>query len=176
MQAINAALIDTLAACGDVNRNIAVASNPYLSQVHTTVQAQAEALSKHLLPNSRAYYEIWLDEEKFAGSGEEEEPIYGATYLPRKFKIAFAVPPSNDVDVFAQDLGFIAVISDDDALLGYNSASAAAWARPTAMPKLLSASPMLIGFIAPDQVITSPKPWSPPSATGATARCASARG
>ena len=74
MQAINAALIDTLAACGDVNRNIAVAANPHLSTVHTAVQAQAEALSRHLLPNTRAYYEIWLDEQQVAGSGEEQEP------------------------------------------------------------------------------------------------------
>jgi sulfite reductase (NADPH) hemoprotein beta-component len=153
MQAINAALIDTLAACGDVNRNIAVAANPYLSQVHTVVQAQAEAVSKHLLPNSRAYYEIWLDEEKVSGSGEEEEPIYGATYLPRKFKIAFAVPPSNDVDVFAQDLGFIAIIGDDGALLGYNvsvgGGMGATHGDPETYPRLAD----VIGFVSPEQVI-----------------------
>jgi len=153
MQAINAALIDTLAACGDVNRNIAVASNPYLSRVHTAVQAQAEALSKHLLPNSRAYYEIWLDEEKVAGSGEEEEPIYGATYLPRKFKIAFAVPPSNDVDVFAQDLGFIAVIDDGGALLGYNVSVGGGMGATHGDAETYPRIADVIGFIAPDQVI-----------------------
>jgi sulfite reductase (NADPH) hemoprotein beta-component len=120
MQAINAALIDTLAACGDVNRNIAVSANPHLSQLHGEVHTQAAALSQHLLPNSRAYYEIWLDEEKVADSGEEAEPIYGETYLPRKFKIGFAIPPDNDVDVFAQDLGFIAIANDDGSLAGYN--------------------------------------------------------
>ncbi|MFD0726174.1 assimilatory sulfite reductase (NADPH) hemoprotein subunit [Lysobacter brunescens] len=152
MQAINAALIDTLAACGDVNRNIAVAANPYLSAVHTQVQAQAEALSKHLLPNSRAYYEIWLDEEKVAGSGEEEEPIYGAVYLPRKFKIGFAVPPSNDVDVFAQDLGYIAII-ENGKLAGYNvsvgGGMGATHGDPETYPRLAN----VIGFITPDQVI-----------------------
>lgn len=153
MQAINAALIDTLAACGDVNRNIAVASNPYLSQVHTAVQAQAEALSKHLLPNSRAYYEIWLDEEKVAGSGEEAEPIYGATYLPRKFKIAFAVPPSNDVDVFAQDLGFIAVVGGDGALLGYNVSVGGGMGATHGDAETYPRIADVIGFIAPDQVI-----------------------
>ena len=71
MQAINAALIDTLAACGDVNRNVAVAANPLLSEAHAAVQAQAAALSAHLLPNTRAYYEIWLDEEKVVDSGDE---------------------------------------------------------------------------------------------------------
>jgi sulfite reductase (NADPH) hemoprotein beta-component len=157
MQAINAALIDTLAACGDVNRNIAVAANPYLSAVHTQVQSQAEALSKHLLPISRAYYEIWLDEERVAGAGEEEEPIYGAVYLPRKFKIGFAVPPSNDVDVFAQDLGYIAIIEQapdgTSKLAGYNvsvgGGMGATHGDPETYPRLAN----VIGFIAPDQVI-----------------------
>ena len=152
MQAINAALIDTLAACGDVNRNIAVAANPYLSQVHTTVQAQAEALSKHLLPNSRAYYEIWLDEEKVAGSGEEEEPIYGALYLPRKFKIGFAVPPSNDIDVFAQDLGYIAVI-EDGKLAGYNVSVGGGMGATHGDPETYPRVANVIGFITPEQVI-----------------------
>src|SRR5687768_8155874 len=110
MQAINAALIDTLAACGDVNRNVQVAANPLASAVHATAYAHAAQLSEHLLPNTRAYHEIWLDGEKLGESGEEEEPIYGATYLPRKFKTAFAIPPLNDVDVFANDLGFVAIV------------------------------------------------------------------
>ena len=152
MQAINAALIDTLAACGDVNRNIAVAANPYLSQVHSDVQAQAEALSKHLLPNSRAYYEIWLDEEKVAGSGEEEEPIYGATYLPRKFKIAFAVPPSNDVDVFAQDLGYIAIV-EDGRLAGYNVTVGGGMGSTHGDAETYPRVADVLGFIAADQVI-----------------------
>jgi sulfite reductase (NADPH) hemoprotein beta-component len=152
MQAINAALIDTLAACGDVNRNIAVAANPYLSAVHTQAQAQAEALSKHLLPNSRAYYEIWLDEEKVAGSGEEEEPIYGAVYLPRKFKIGFAVPPSNDVDVFAQDLGYIAII-ENGQLAGYNVSVGGGMGATHGDPETYPRVANVIGFIAPEHVI-----------------------
>lgn len=153
MRAINAALIDTLAACGDVNRNIAVAANPHLSQVHAQVQVQAEALSKHLLPNSRAYYEIWLDEEKIGGSGEEDEPIYGASYLPRKFKIGFAVPPDNDVDVFAQDLGFIAIVSDDGALLGYNVSVGGGMGATHGDAETYPRIADVIGFIAPDRVI-----------------------
>ncbi len=121
MQAINAALIDTLAACGDVNRNVAVAANPLQSAAHAEVYAHAAAVSEHLLPNTRAYYEIWLDEEQVAGTPQVEEPIYGEAYLPRKFKIGFAIPPFNDVDVFAQDLGFIAVI-EDGRVVGYNVA------------------------------------------------------
>lgn len=151
MQAINAALIDTLAACGDVNRNVVVAANPLLSPLHATVHAQAAALSERLLPNTRAYYEIWLDEEKVAGSGEETEPVYGETYLPRKFKIAFAVPPTNDADVFANDLGFIAII-ENDALVGYNvsvgGGMGATHGDPETYPRLAN----VIGFIAPEQL------------------------
>jgi len=165
LQAINAALIDTLAACGDVNRNVVVAANPHVSQAHATVHAQAAALSEHLLPKTRAYYEIWLDEEKVAGSGEDAEPIYGATYLPRKFKIGFAIPPCNDVDVFAQDLGFIAVI-DDGELRGYNvsigGGMGASHGDPETYPRLGD----VIGFIAPWQVaaiaeavITTQRDW-----------------
>ncbi|MBB6367786.1 sulfite reductase (NADPH) hemoprotein beta-component [Xanthomonas sacchari] len=120
MQAINAALIDTLAACGDVNRNVQVAANPLASQAHATLYADAARVSEHLLPNTRAYYEIWLDEEQVAGSGQEDEPVYGNAYLPRKFKIGFALPPINDVDVFANDLGFIGVLDADGTLAGYN--------------------------------------------------------
>src|SRR5207342_3484289 len=112
MRALNAALIDTIAACGDVNRNVLVAANPFESRAHATVHEVAQRLSVHLMPKTRAYYEIWLDEKQVAGSGEENEPVYGPTYLPRKFKIAFAVPPVNDVDVFANDIGFIAILEN----------------------------------------------------------------
>ncbi|MDH5831842.1 assimilatory sulfite reductase (NADPH) hemoprotein subunit [Luteimonas sp. M1R5S18] len=120
MQAINAALIDTLAACGDVNRNVQVAANPLLSHAHAALYADAARTSEHLLPNTRAYYEIWLDEERVAGSGGEQEPVYGETYLPRKFKIGFALPPVNDVDVYANDLGFIGVLDAAGELAGYD--------------------------------------------------------
>jgi sulfite reductase (NADPH) hemoprotein beta-component len=152
MQAINATLIDTLAACGDVNRNVLVAANPLQSQVHAQVQDTAQRLSRHFLPNSRAYYEIWLDEEQVAGSGEELEPIYGNTYLPRKFKIAFAVPPVNDVDVFANDLGFIAVV-EDGTLAGFNvcigGGMGASHGDAETYPRLAD----VIGFVTPAQVI-----------------------
>jgi sulfite reductase (NADPH) hemoprotein beta-component len=151
MQAINAALIDTLAACGDVNRNVAVAANPLQSGLHAAVYAQAAALSEHLLPNTRAYYEIWLDEERVAGAGEEEEPIYGQAYLPRKFKIGFAIPPVNDVDVFAQDLGFIAIV-ENGRLAGYNvtvgGGMGATHGDPETYPRLAD----VLGFVTPDQV------------------------
>ena len=152
MQAINAALIDTLAACGDVNRNVLVAANPLESRAHAQVQSWAAKLSEHLLPNTRAYYEIWLDEERVAGSGEEEEPVYGATYLPRKFKIGFAVPPVNDVDVFANDLGFVAILEDGE-LAGFNvtvgGGMGASHGDAETYPRIAN----VIGFITPDQLL-----------------------
>ncbi|AXI83874.1 assimilatory sulfite reductase (NADPH) hemoprotein subunit [Xylella taiwanensis] len=147
MQAINAALIDTLAACGDVNRNVQVAANPLLSRAHADLYADAAYLSEHLLPNTRAYYEIWLDEKKVAGAGEEDEPIYGPRYLPRKFKIGFAAPPINDVDVFANDLGFIAVIVDG-RLLGYNVAIGGGMGTTHGDPDTWPRVGNIIGFIA----------------------------
>ena len=119
IQAIDSALMDTIAACGDVNRNVMSTSNPYQSDIHKEVHGLSKKLSDHLLPKTRAYHEIWLDEEKVAGSGEEEETMYGPVYLPRKFKIGVAVPPSNDVDIFSQDLGFIAIIENGE-LQGFN--------------------------------------------------------
>jgi len=152
MRAINAALVDTLAACGDVNRNVAVAANPRQSRLHAAVHAQAAALSEHLLPNTRAYYEIWLDGERAAGSGEEAEPIYGETYLPRKFKIGFAMPPYNDVDVFAQDLGFIAIV-EDGALRGYNVSVGGGMGATHGDPETYPRLGDVIGFVAPEQVV-----------------------
>jgi sulfite reductase (NADPH) hemoprotein beta-component len=152
MQAINATLIDTLAACGDVNRNVMVAANPHESQAHAEVQDWATKLSRHFLPNSRAYYEIWLDEDLVAGSGEEQEPIYGSTYLPRKFKVAFAVPPTNDVDVFANDLGFIAVI-EHGALVGFNISIGGGMGASHGDAETYPRVANVIGFIPPDRLI-----------------------
>ena len=118
MQGINDAVLDCIAACGDVNRNVMANPNPYQSALHGPVLDDARAVSAHLTPKTRAYHEVWLDGERVSPE-DEEEPIYGKTYLPRKFKTGFAVPPSNDVDIYTQDLGFIA-IGEDGKLLGYN--------------------------------------------------------
>jgi sulfite reductase (NADPH) hemoprotein beta-component len=120
--------------------------------LHATVYRQAAQLSEHLLPNTRAYHEIWLDGEPLDGSGAEDEPIYGATYLPRKFKIAFALPPLNDVDVFAHDLGFIGIVEHGE-LVGYNvtvgGGMGATHGDAETYPRLGD----LLGFVEPEQVI-----------------------
>ena len=115
--------LDSLAACGDVNRNIMCNTNPVESSLHQEVYEAAKAISEHLLPKTRAYAEIWLDGEKLDIGEEEQEPIYGPTYLPRKFKAAVAVPPHNDVDVYTNDLGLIAIVEgkgEAATLLGFN--------------------------------------------------------
>jgi sulfite reductase (NADPH) hemoprotein beta-component len=147
---MNAVLLDSIAACGDVNRNVMCNPNPVDSRAHEVVHQWAIRLSEHLLPKTQAYYEIWLDKEKVAGG--EEEPIYGSTYLPRKFKAAIAVPPLNDVDIFSQDLGFIAILEDGE-LVGFNvtvgGGMGATHGDAATFPRLAD----VIGFIRPGQLL-----------------------
>ncbi|MBW8781400.1 MAG: NADPH-dependent assimilatory sulfite reductase hemoprotein subunit [Verrucomicrobia bacterium] len=119
IQGMHTVLLDSIAACGDVNRNVMGPVNPEQSPVQEQVYQDAKHWSDYALPKTRAYHEIWLDEELVAGGEPEVETMYGSTYLPRKFKTGFAVPPSNDIDVYSQDLGFIAII-EDGKLAGYN--------------------------------------------------------
>jgi sulfite reductase (NADPH) hemoprotein beta-component len=121
LKGIDAALLNSIAACGDVNRNVMCNSNSHQSHAHAAAIELARTISDDLLPRTPAYREIWLDGERIAG-GEEEvvEPVYGKTYLPRKFKVVVAVPPSNDVDIFAHDLGYIAILDDDGNIDGWN--------------------------------------------------------
>ena len=151
MRGINAALMDTIAACGDVNRNVMCNPSPWLSALHAPTLEDARAVSAHLTPRTRAYHEIWLDGEKVTPD-DEEEPIYGKTYLPRKFKIGFAVPPSNDIDVWAQDLGFIA-IADGDRVAGYNIVVGGGMGMSHSDPKTFPRLADMLGFCARDQVV-----------------------
>ena len=143
-------LLDSIAACGDVNRNVMSCPNPERNPVLLQVHEHARAWSDFALPKTHAYHEIWLDDEMVAGGEQKEsEPMYGATYLPRKFKTGFAVPPSNDIDVFSQDLGFIAII-ENDKLVGYNVAIGGglgmSHGNDDTFPRLAD----VIGFIAAD--------------------------
>lgn len=115
-----AAGLNTIAACGDINRNVMCNPNPDQSSLHAEVWRVAKALSDHLLPRTRAYHELWVADELVSGGEQEDDPIYGRTYLPRKFKIAIAVPPSNDVDIYGNDLGFVAITDESGKLTGFN--------------------------------------------------------
>jgi sulfite reductase (NADPH) hemoprotein beta-component len=116
-QTLNKIGIDSIATAGDVNRNVLCTSNPIESELHQEAYEWATKLSEHLLPKSRAYAEIWLDEEKIETT--EVEPILGSTYLPRKFKTTVVIPPKNDIDVHANDLNFVA-IAENGKLVGFN--------------------------------------------------------
>ncbi len=152
MAELGALGLDSIAACGDVNRNVICHNHPATSPVVREVRALAADLSAALLPCNAAYRETWWDEPAAEEAGAEEEPLYGPTYLPRKFKIGIAVPPLNDVDVLAQDLGFIAII-EEDRLLGFNVAvgggMGASHGDGATYPRLAD----LIGFCAPGQVL-----------------------
>ncbi|MCV9878542.1 assimilatory sulfite reductase (NADPH) hemoprotein subunit [Brenneria izbisi] len=116
-QMLNRLGLDSLATANDVNRNVLCTSNPVESELHQQAYEWAKKISEHLLPRTRAYAEIWLDQEKVATT--DEEPILGATYLPRKFKTTVVIPPQNDVDLHANDLNFVA-IADNGRLVGFN--------------------------------------------------------
>ncbi|MGM0875677.1 MAG: assimilatory sulfite reductase (NADPH) hemoprotein subunit [Bacillota bacterium] len=153
IQGIHASLMDTIAACGDVNRNVMCNPNPYQSDIHLEVYEWAKKLSNDLLPRTRAYHEIWLDEEKVAATPETEEvePMYGPLYLPRKFKIGIAVPPSNDIDVYSQDLGLIAIIEDGE-LIGFNVAIGGGMGMSHGDKATYPQLAKVIGFCTPDQI------------------------
>ncbi|AVP95757.1 sulfite reductase [Ahniella affigens] len=151
MAAINAQLIDTIAACGDVNRNVLCSPNPVETAAHAEVFEWSKRISEHLLPNTRAYHEIWLDGEKQNLEGVVE-PIYGPTYLPRKFKTAVVIPPQNDVDVYAHDLGFIAII-ENGQLQGFNVSVGGGLGTTHGNLKTYPRLADIIGFVTPEQTL-----------------------
>lgn len=149
---INQVAMDTIAACGDVNRNVMCNPNPYLSKIHAQALKVAQDISTHLTPQTRAYHEIWLDGEKVESTEEDFEPIYGKTYLPRKFKITVAVPPSNDVDIYANCLSFIAIVEAGE-LVGYNVAVGGGMGSTHGNEATYPRIADVIGFCRPDQVV-----------------------
>jgi sulfite reductase (NADPH) hemoprotein beta-component len=151
LQSINNSLLDTISACGDVNRNVMSHANPAESQFYPEVIEMAKNIGGHLLPKTRAYHEIWLD-EKLVADSKFEEPIYGNRYLPRKFKIAVVIPPNNDCDVYSQDLGFIAIVSKNK-IIGYNVVIGGGLGSTFGMPETYPRVGTVIGSCTPDQVI-----------------------
>ena len=153
MAAIDAALLDTIAACGDVNRNVMAATNPAQTHAHAAAYELAKDISDSLLPRTNAWREIWLDGEKVVGGEEEFEPVYGKTYLPRKFKIVVAVPPSNEVDVFAHDLGFIAILDKANKLTGWNVTVGGGMGMTHGEPDTFPRTADLMLFCKPDEAV-----------------------
>ncbi|HRI62055.1 MAG TPA: NADPH-dependent assimilatory sulfite reductase hemoprotein subunit, partial [Saprospiraceae bacterium] len=161
IQGFNEVLLDSIAGCGDVNRNVMCSPNPHESRVHAAIQAVANELSAAFTPKTTAYYEIWLDGQPVDASqpfetqkkgGQDEEPVYGKTYLPRKFKIAIAVPPQNDMDVFANDIGLIA-IDNDGELTGFNLAAGGGLGMTFGAPETFPRLADMLGYIDKQDVV-----------------------
>ncbi|KAJ5098226.1 Sulfite reductase subunit beta [Penicillium argentinense] len=158
MRAINQSLMDTIAACGDVNRNVMCSSLPELSEFHRETWAFSKKISEHLLPSTTAYHEIWLKDEndkKVQVAGDavvDHEPLYGPTYLPRKFKITIAIPPHNDTDVYAHDIGLIAIKGADGHLEGFNLLAGGGMGSTHNNKKTYPQTGRMFGFVPKDSV------------------------
>ncbi|EGC47637.1 sulfite reductase beta subunit [Histoplasma capsulatum var. duboisii H88] len=158
MQAINQALMTTIAACGDVNRNVMCSSLPELSYYHKEVHAISKRISDYLIPSTTAYHEIWLKDDKntkiqVAGNAVvDHEPLYGPTYLPRKFKITIAIPPHNDTDVYAHDIGLIAIKGANGHLEGFNVLAGGGMGMTHNNKKTYPRTGSMFGFVPADQI------------------------
>lgn len=156
IKGINESLLSTLSACGDVNRNVLAPPLPAYTKARDEVFQDCYRTAMALAPKTAAYHSIWIDGTQLKLDDEKNkdfvDPLYGKTYLPRKFKTAFVIPPNNDVDIFTNDLGFIAIVENDE-LKGYNVAVGGGMGRShgneATYPRLAS----LVGFITPDKII-----------------------
>ncbi|MFT4094760.1 MAG: NADPH-dependent assimilatory sulfite reductase hemoprotein subunit [Niabella sp.] len=145
MQSFNLAGVDSIATCGDVNRNVCCTSNPGESPVYEEVSGFAAKISEMAKPKTRAWYEIWIGEEKI-GEKTEEDPLYKDRYLPRKLKVGIAIPPNNDVDVFINDIALIAII-EKDKLLGFNLAAGGGLGSTHGNPNTYARLATVLGFV-----------------------------
>ena len=159
MKGLNDAAATTLAACGDVTRNVMAAPTPATSPLVDEIQRQAAIVSDALLPKTRAYHQIWVEGVELKLTDEDAhfaDPLYGKTYLPRKFKVAFAIPPLNDIDVFTNDCGFIAIV-ENGRLAGYNLIAGGGLGMSHGNARTFPRLADLIGFIKPEHVIETTK-------------------
>jgi sulfite reductase (NADPH) hemoprotein beta-component len=159
MKGLNDAMATTLAACGDVARNVMAAPTPATSPLVDDIQHQAAIVSDALLPKTRAYHQIWVEGVELKLTDEDAhfaDPLYGKTYLPRKFKVAFAIPPLNDIDIFTNDCGFIAIV-ENDKLAGFNLAAGGGMGMSHGNAQTYPRLADVIGFIKPEQVIETTK-------------------
>jgi sulfite reductase (NADPH) hemoprotein beta-component len=154
IQGFDEVLLDSIAGCGDVNRNVMCNTNPHESPVHEAVVAVAQEISRHLTPRTTAYREIWFENGELHETTEavDDEPIYGHTYLPRKFKIALALPPYNDTDIYANDIGLIG-IEENGQLVGFNVAIGGGLGMTFGMSETYPRLADVIGFAALADVV-----------------------
>jgi len=160
IKGLNDALVTTIAACGDVERNVMAPPTPATSPLVDHVLEQARRLSVALNPATRAYHQIWIEGQQLnldeGATRDFVDPLYGKFYLPRKFKTAFAIPPLNDIDIFTNDLGFV-VIAEGDRLLGYNLLAGGGLGKSHGNAQTFPRVADVIGFLAPEHLETVAK-------------------
>lgn len=154
---INEIALSTLAACGDVNRNIMCCPAKRVGNVHAELERLTDELTEAMAPKTSAYHEIWVTdpetgEKTLEGGGQEVEPLYGPTYLPRKFKMGIALPEDNCIDVYTQDIGLLAVVRDDQ-ITGYNVLVGGGMGTTPAKKTTYPALAKRMAFAKPDQVV-----------------------
>ena len=159
---INDVQLTTLAACGDVKRNVMCSPAPYKNNaVYDQMQEMADAITERLNPRTSAYHELWLTDEngdkELAGGGQpDHEPIYGPTYLPRKFKIGVALPGDNHADVYSQDIGLLAVTAGnngDGHVLGYNMLVGGGFGTTPSAKKTFAAVGQMLGYVSAEKAV-----------------------
>ncbi|MGO8763841.1 MAG: NADPH-dependent assimilatory sulfite reductase hemoprotein subunit [Limisphaerales bacterium] len=156
IQGINESLLSTLAACGDVNRNVLAPPTPAHTRARDEVYADCNKIALALAPQTQAYHSIWIDGAQLNLDADENknfaDPLYGKTYLPRKFKVAFAIPPVNDVDLFTNDIGFIAIV-ENDQIIGYNLAVGGGMGRSHGNEQTFPRLADVLGFLPRDKMV-----------------------
>jgi sulfite reductase (NADPH) hemoprotein beta-component len=151
IQSFNTFHLDSIAACGDVNRNVTCSAHPKESAIHEQVFQFADKISVMALPKTRAYYEIWLDEEKVTDKNVVD-PLYQDRYLPRKFKVGIAIPPNNDIDVLTNDVGLIAIIENNE-LKGFNIAAGGGLSTTHGNSNTYARLATVLGFVRIENVL-----------------------
>jgi sulfite reductase (NADPH) hemoprotein beta-component len=156
IKSINESLLSTLAACGDVNRNVLAPPTPAYTPAREQVYRDCVRVADALRPQTRAYHSIWIDGTQLKldepANKDFVDPLYGKTYLPRKFKVAFVIPPVNDLDVFTNCLGLIAIV-ENDKLVGYNLAVGGGMGRTHGNEQTYPRVADVIGFFTPDKLV-----------------------
>ncbi len=155
IKGLNESLISTIAACGDVKRNTMAPPTPAYTLAYAQVIEDCKRVHLELNPRTKAYHSIWIDGVQLnledPANKDFVDPLYGKTYLPRKFKIAFAIPPVNDVDIFTNDLGFIAIV-EDEKLIGYNLCVGGGLGRSHGNVQTFPRLADVLGFFTPDKL------------------------
>ncbi len=152
IQAFSEVKLDSIATCGDINRNVICSAHPMQSPIHTHIHAYAKRISEMLMPKTRAYYEIWLGEEKLVDKKQEDDPLYQDRYLPRKFKVGITIPPNNDIDVFGNDIGLIAIV-ENNKLQGFNIAIGGGLSTTHGNPATYARLASIIGFANEETIL-----------------------